>query len=200
MLIDSTYFVGELNIANTDTVPVQENLQLFINKYEPKFLKMLLGNTLYNEYLIGITPVPVDPPTDPVTFEPIPQKWLDLQDQLRNITTKVSPIANYIYFFFVRDAVLYNSGTGVQQAEGENSIRGNSQIKTVRAWNEINELSFEIYKFLKTNVSIYGPVPYTLRLRDNWILWDWFYWWSWFPIAYRYNLPEIYIPINTLNW
>lgn len=199
MLIDASYFIGELDIPNTDSLPVQENLQIFINKYEVKFLKMLLGNVLYAEYIAGSTLVPVEPATDPVTYEPIPQKWIDLQNQLRDVTTKVSPIANFIYFYFVRDKTIYNSGTGTQQAEGENSTKADSKIKTVRAWNEMNELCFEIHKFLKTNISVYGPLAYNLYFRDNWYLWDWSYWWGQLLPYYLRCIPEIYVPINTLN-
>lgn len=188
MLIDASYFIGELDIPNTDTLPVQENLAIFINKYERKFLRTILGNVLYAQYIAGLTEDPVDP------------KWTALQDQLRDVTTKVSPISNYIYFFFVRDKTIYNSGTGTQQAEGENSTKADSKIKTVRAWNEMNELSFEIHKFLKTNISIYGPLAYELYFRDNWIWWDWSYWWGQLLPHYRDCVPEIYVPINTLNW
>jgi len=54
MFIDQTYFVGELDIPNTDQDSVQERLQTFIKKYEPIFLQKLLGWALYNQFVAGI--------------------------------------------------------------------------------------------------------------------------------------------------
>lgn len=196
-----SYFQGENQIANTDQVPVQENLQLFIDEYESEYLQILLGPVLAAQFIAGITPVPVDPPTDPVTYVPIEQKWLDLMDQIWVIkgTSKVSPVANFIYFYFVRRATYYNSGTGLQVPTAENAMLVDSKIECARAWNKMNKLSFNVYKFLKANVSVYGPLPYDLRFYGDDCFFDWFdwsYWWGWFPFNYRRLIPEIYQPIN----
>ena len=44
-------FKGERNIAGTENSGTRENLQSFIDKYEPKFLKKLLGSALANEFI-----------------------------------------------------------------------------------------------------------------------------------------------------
>ena len=53
-------FKGERNIAGTENSGTRENLQFFIDKYEPKFLKKLLGSALANEFIAGITLVNLD--------------------------------------------------------------------------------------------------------------------------------------------
>lgn len=199
-LIDATYFIGELNIANTDEAAGLAYLNIFIDKYESEYLKLLLGKTLYASFVAGLVPVPVDPPTDPATFEPIAQKWIDLQNQLLVIsgTSKVSPIANFVYFYFIRRATYSNTGAGMTQPAYENATVIDSKIETSRAWNEMNKLSFEVYKFLKENVATYGPLPYDLRFLNNdylYIWFDWSYWWGFFPFNYRRLIPEIFRPI-----
>ncbi len=65
-LIDRTYFIGELNIPNTDTPAIGELLDWFIEKYEEKFLTDVLGYSLYKALKAGLQVLPVD------------QKWTDL--------------------------------------------------------------------------------------------------------------------------
>lgn len=55
--IDTSYFVGELNIPNTDQAAVLQRLTWFIAKYEPEFLRKLMGYPLYKAFLAGINVV-----------------------------------------------------------------------------------------------------------------------------------------------
>lgn len=55
--IDASYFVGNLNIPNTDQQAVAEALSLFILKYEPEFLQKLLGYPLYKAFINGMNVV-----------------------------------------------------------------------------------------------------------------------------------------------
>lgn len=66
MLINLTYFNGELSIPNTDSVPVQERIDWFIKKYEPELLKKLFGYEFYKAFIAGVIPVLTE------------QKWIDL--------------------------------------------------------------------------------------------------------------------------
>lgn len=68
-LIDASYFVGELTIPNTDSQPIAERVQWFIDKYEPQFLQMLLGYPLYKAFVAGMN---VTPPATP------DQRFLDI--------------------------------------------------------------------------------------------------------------------------
>jgi hypothetical protein len=66
MLIDRTYFVGELNIPNSTNMVIGSQVDLFIEKYEEKFLSDALGYTLYKAMKAGLDATPVE------------QKWTDL--------------------------------------------------------------------------------------------------------------------------
>lgn len=65
-LIDRSYFVGDINIPNTDRIEIQERLDLFIETYESELLPDLLGYPLYKAFMQGLQGAPVD------------QKWTDL--------------------------------------------------------------------------------------------------------------------------
>ncbi len=147
MLIDRTYFIGELNIVNSTTAPVSSLLDHFINKYEKQLLTDVLGLTLYNSFIAGLAVVP------------IAQIWTDLKtgtsytDQngnaakWRGIITDApneSMIANYVYYWYIRNNHTQTAAMGEVKGANENSVIANPSLKMVRAWNEmscwINEL------------------------------------------------------------
>jgi len=66
MLINNTYFVGEILVANRDQAAVRSRLDWFISKYEPIFLEKVLGYNLYKALKAGYGAIPAD------------QKWIDL--------------------------------------------------------------------------------------------------------------------------
>lgn len=65
-LIDRSYFIGDINIANTHKVDIGERLDWFIEKHETPLLQDLLGYSLYKAFMAGLQGAPVD------------QKWTDL--------------------------------------------------------------------------------------------------------------------------
>jgi len=67
-LIDSSYFVGPLTIAQIGQPAVNNNLNLFISRLEVKFLREALGYQLYLDFIDGLS--------QPI----IEQRWLDLRD------------------------------------------------------------------------------------------------------------------------
>lgn len=69
MLIDKSYFVGPLTIAQLGQKAVDDNLNNFINRWEPVIMEAALGYDFYQAFLNGIN-VGSD--------EVIEQRWLDL--------------------------------------------------------------------------------------------------------------------------
>lgn len=65
-LIDRTYFVGELNIPNTNQAAIGSAVDLFIEQYEDQFLNEVLGYTLSKALKAGLQ------------VAPVAQKWTDL--------------------------------------------------------------------------------------------------------------------------
>lgn len=185
-------FVGDVNIPNSgDTyLGTSSNVQFFIDKYTPIFLESLLGYDLYQEYLIGITPVPVEPATDPVTYEPINPKWI-------NIQTIAKPLLlNYIYYWFKRNEYSYGSGSGESQAKGENATMVSPGFKMQTRWNEMVKWVYKIVRYW--DVDAYGE--YYIKFRV-WGIND-----LNFEVVYPYVyqrcagcLPDIFFTINTMG-
>ena len=69
MLINSIYFIGDINVPNTDSEAVVEALDFFISKYEPDLIQKALGYGFYKAFMQGITVV------SPTVIE---QRWIDL--------------------------------------------------------------------------------------------------------------------------
>lgn len=127
MQIDATYFIGEINIPNVDQPSVLENLNLFIKKYEKRFLILLLGDTVYDDFINGLSE------------DPIPVKWSELRDRLINSEDKESPIANYVYYWYMRDQSTTSTGIGETKPNAENASIVRSSDKQVRGWNEMSD-------------------------------------------------------------
>lgn len=99
--LEATYFQGELLIpnlnafagssaANNVIAAQQKLLDIFISKYEKKFLTELLGRDLY-EKLVKETYN---------TANILPQ-WETLKNKLFNQNEWISPAANYVYYWYM---------------------------------------------------------------------------------------------------
>src|SRR5690349_3824485 len=126
-LIDHTYFIGEINIPNTNEINVSELVNHFILKYEEKYLIELLGETLYTQFKEGLL------------LEPIPGEWVMLRNALISESPKLSPIANYVYYYWQKDGVTQTTGIGEVVSKSENSVRVSPANKVRSAWSEMVE-------------------------------------------------------------
>lgn len=157
MLIDRTYFIGEINIVNSTKPEVSSLLDHFINKYEKDLLTSVLGLTLYNSFTAGLAEPVVD------------QKWTDLktgatytcgdtQKHWRGILTaspNESMIANYVYYWYVRNNHTQTAAMGEVKASNENSVMANPSLKMVRAWNEMSCWIREMVDYLNAKKDDY---------------------------------------------
>ena len=121
MIITISDFVGDISIAGVENTldGIASKLQLAINKYEPEYLKFILGKTLYEEYILGLL--------DTVVL----QKWIDLSLQLKEAT------AYYVYFKFYEKEGTKSSSIGEVVSLTENSIRVSQDARLVTIWNEM---------------------------------------------------------------
>ena len=161
MIIDQSYFVGEINIPGTDKPDVQERLTWFIAKYEPVLLRALLGHTLYKAFLAGKGAGEV----------PGEQRFLDLLNGVEFSTgsrTEYWPgliqpgegygrslIANYVYYWYMRDQASQTTAVGEAQAGTDGAARVSPALKMVRAWNEMSASIDELFVFLSANMATY---------------------------------------------
>lgn len=270
MLIDKSYFVGDLDIPNTGDLPVSERLTWFIQKYEPMFLEKLLGYPLYKVFIAGLN---VTPPATPdqrfidilygkeyTDLNGLLRKWKGLivtdsptlnlaggyvyrkaeyitigvtpgtvvgsitetfdgtngssdwrgwvpiitrigvmkpdvdyswnpttgvltllksgdmfgnleyffvQFELRNnsdvnaptFTTNQSPIAQYIYYWYCRDAASQNTGIGQVITNAENASNVSPRRKLATVWNAMHYWCVDFINFMEA-MRLQNPVPY----------------------------------------
>jgi len=160
-LIDSTYFVGEINLPGSALTGDYANISQFIAKYEPIALRDLLGPTLAadlqseigaEEYstkwdrLVNGHTYTVDFMGDSHTVE-----WNGLIN-----TDKISMLAYFIYFKYVGFHVTHTSRVGEVLLQSENANRHSVNMKLVNAWNE--------YIRLRGSVSDYDIEPTAYNL------------------------------------
>jgi len=121
ILTPNSFNGGEQNIADISNDGVQENLQVFIDKYEVRFLKELLGVSLANEFIAGLA------------VDPIEQKWIDLRDD----TDLKEMLKCYVFYWYINYQITLTSGTGEVKPSNENSNVASAYPKMVLSWNEM---------------------------------------------------------------
>ena len=138
--IDTSYFVGDLEIPNVAQAPIKLEVENSIKIYEREVLIALLGYPMYKEYLAA--PVVVGDKwyklingeefTFTVDGEEVTVYWEGLKG-----FEKKSLIAYYVYFMHRRKKSSYMAGIGTEvEAESENSEKTNLAEKLIWIWNE----------------------------------------------------------------
>lgn len=138
-------FQNEINISDTETTPVQNKLNGFIDKYTNKFLKQLYGDAMGALFIASLPNLETTPDN---RFYALTQNT-DLQDAL----------AAYVYYWYQRNNVSFSSPSGEKRAKSANSVDTEVGFKVVRAWNE------DMVPFVRGNVvdvNVFPEyVPYT---------------------------------------
>jgi hypothetical protein len=89
-LINSSYFIGPLTIAQLGQQSVENNLNLFINRAEPQLLEAALGYDLWQDFLTGLQQPVID------------SKWLALRDGVTFKSISAWPSWFYGFTWFNR--------------------------------------------------------------------------------------------------
>lgn len=147
MIIDTSYLlIAPLNIpqANPDipnnsgrNYSNKSRVQAFIDRYESELLINALGREQYAELLSQLN--------EDGTFitDPI-QKWVDLVDGKDNWNGlryaygdyKISLIAYYVYYHYLRDTETFYAVTGLVKPEVANATIKSANIDLVTQWNK----------------------------------------------------------------
>ena len=156
MYLTSSYFVGELEIPNITGTTNPEvanftNLMNFILKYEKEFLKRLLGDDFYDEFVAGV--------------EAEESKWTDLYDQIYTTETQtigddsytlyISPSANYVYYHYMRNNQSVTMFSGEAKAKFENAEAASNLSKMVQAYNKMVDMIDDLWEWLDDNIATY---------------------------------------------
>ena len=142
-MIDYTFFQdgllmvdGAMALASPSptTTAIKNRIDWYIQRYEPEYMCKLLGEELYKDFLDNGES----------------DKWVEFKELLvkSNDLAKTSPIANYVYFFLVRDSQSTATINGVKK-DGDNLV--NPQTKMVQAWNDMVNTTRRIYTWLCRN-------------------------------------------------
>ena len=124
-------YVGEYRINKS----CFDDLQLFIDKYEPYYLKRLLGATLYTSFTADLTvTTPQVPQTSPYTeiFNPFE---IDDGDCLFISEGIKQMLIQLIYFHYTREQPYKNTQSGMVDPNAENSDKAMS-FNDIKAYNE----------------------------------------------------------------
>ena len=127
MNVDSTYFDSGIMLVPNQTSIVggvtltsnKDELNKYIARYGVAFMKRLLGS-LYEDY----------------TENPTSEKWVALNAKLFDTTLKISPIANYVFFFYYNQSTRRNTGAGVTVQKVENAVTVTNG-RLCEVWNEM---------------------------------------------------------------
>jgi len=149
-LIDVTYFkfdpikINGLESSNGFSAELSNSLEVDLQRaiaiYEKPYLIGLLGSDLYEEYVASINNA----------------KWDNLKAQLVNADLKRSPIANYVYYHFMK-AKKYaygDIGAYIPKVENMNNVDQNLVLK--QAWNDGVAQNFEVCQWLSNNAEAQG--------------------------------------------
>jgi hypothetical protein len=160
MIVDETFFVGEINIPNTSKPEIKNSLTIFIEKYESELLTDLLGKELFNlvEDARGDDRIYVlILGTDKYTVDGLVGSWRGLNYSYGSGVTgqTYSLIAYYIYWWWMKDKQIWGSGVGTSRVKPQNAEVMPIYMKLITAWNKFSEETLELYNFLSANQSIY---------------------------------------------
>lgn len=159
-LISVDYFWGKLAIAginlpscddilqsSTKNNKVKE-LQMYIEKYEPIFIKKMFGTNLNGMVTNDV-------------------KALLYDDEL-----KISPIANFVYYHYMKDTAVMVTNAGLKSSQIQNTRSISPDSKMVAAWNDmvdmVSDIHFKFYTLDDVGGTIYSTeiLPY-IRTTDD---------------------------------
>lgn len=149
MIIDGSYFTGVLSLGiiwdiGDDSITrkaERDNLQSYIDLYEKKYLRMVLGKSMSREFIEYI-----------LSGDNDVDKWEKLKEKLSN--KGYSPVANYVYFHYVRRCVIKQTPVGTVYASGDE--KANPNILLVSAWNDMVQMNKDLYDFLESDKEYEG--------------------------------------------
>ena len=169
-LINETYFIGDISIPPNDF----GNILTYVTKYERQCLIDTLGYALYKEIAAYTVSGSTQRIKDIVegkeyTFDDMTVKWGGLVND-----EKESPLAYYIYYFYMKGNKTITGNVNEMALQSENSESASIVDKLVYSWDKFMELAFHyvypfnsLFAFLQQNESTYPEWEIVYRGRVN---------------------------------
>ncbi|PHJ53862.1 hypothetical protein VF04_35035 [Nostoc linckia z7] len=152
-LITPDYFVRDILIENADKGSIIASLTDSINVYEPEYLDGVMGVSFAQLFLANISDSRFQDLLNGKVYEYNGEsyRWQGLV----NGTTKTSPIADYVFYQYVKNNAQTISGVGAVTSNAENSTRVSPVDKMVLAWRKMVKVNQDMYYFLERNKDTY---------------------------------------------
>lgn len=219
MIIDTSYFNSrELRIGQIGSQEVQEKIAQDISSYEPQYLQIMLGITVYNQLMAQVELLPNIPGTTKKDLSQLPEPWnslvngADFQAWIGSSSLSMqrwvglaspddkrnSPIAKYVYFYYTRSESTFLTGGGATVPKLENASRVSVAPLQRSQWNTMVHLNRTLFAYMRANVSSFPDWPYHslgwlyLERRDH-------YTWPCHRDPAISKLQSMFIPINSYN-
>jgi len=169
-LIDSTYFVKDINIPAS----TYSDLTAYITKYEKEILMQLLGYelaTLVLAYNVSTSPQRIKDIVEGKEYDVngYTVKWNGLKN-----TDKVSLIAYYVFYWWARNNATFTGTVGEMKSTGENAVNAPLTQRLSNAWSQLVDLSqsynypyHSLLAFLTENESDYPEWEFTMLGNVN---------------------------------
>jgi hypothetical protein len=140
-LIDKTYFWGELKIPGLSDPENEAELNLFISQYQQEFLTRLLGEPLA------------------LLFPGI------LKSYIIDDTRKLSPLANYVFFYYQKNNATFSTAAGEKNLLTPNTSIADDRPKTINAWNKMVGMNQIVHQKLYEVNIITDPSDLTVKVN-----------------------------------
>lgn len=144
-IIDETYFKGNIAIPNIEK-DLDSFLSSYVDRYEKEILIFLLGYNMYTDLMEAMEEATLPNKWDAIlngaTFNVtingklINCEWIGLKND-----SKISLIAYYVFFHYLRDNANQFTGLSVIKSDAENADVIDPNNKLVWAWNQARNLA-----------------------------------------------------------
>lgn len=152
-IVNISDFKGRYTIAQSEQPNVASVVQAYIDRYEPEYLKKVLGVTLYQQYNAGIL-------ANNAVYLAIRNgdNYTDYYGDIAFYDGLKQPIINFIYFHYLKDNTTFTTGSGEKVID--KAIAVSSIDKQVRAWNEMVEVNKKLRWYLYSKAVIFGNITF----------------------------------------
>lgn len=163
MIVDASFFYGPLGIeglmassgADYTQMAIQKGLEQYIERYEMQYLVKLLGRSLAAEFAGYLGREEGDPVA----------KWDNLLKELVPMP-RVSPVANYVYFHFVRNNQTHATSLGVTVTNSDNKITSCDSL-IIPAWNDMVMMNRDVHLYLESHKEDYEGFETSYELLEK---------------------------------
>lgn len=157
-VISLDYFnSGIRNIPNIDAPEIDEAVTSLIEEFEPKYLKGVLGYSLYKAFENERIQLIITDRTQQLltgyefTYCGELMRW----DGFSNITTLESPIADYVMSNYVSNQSGLTGGVGEIRPKSEHADVIDPLPKVMQNWNSMVSKNAVLYAYLTSNKELY---------------------------------------------